>query len=303
MEPLTVRSVIARFETWAIKHLSRGTVLNYRRHLERFAAAVGDVDVTTLRAHHLIEWARTWHEVVSVQRAWNWLCRDAEIITSNPFKNVKRPRLGKRKRIFEPAEQVKLLRACPADFRRYLIALRETIARPQEARVFAWEQLRSCDPALPMREALLTGHAYFELDEFKHRHLRAEPDCVRVIPISPRLGRLLLRLCAQELPAAGLCLVTGRGREWTKEAVRLRMKRLRDRLGYVKDKRGEQVVAYTFRHTAATIAVARGARDRVLAELMGHTTARTTARYQHLQTGHLLDAMRRIRRRRPPEAA
>jgi site-specific recombinase XerD len=33
-------------------------------------------------------------------------------------------------------------------------------------------------------------------------------------------------------------------------------------------------------------------RDKVLAELMGHTNTRTTQRYQHLQAKHLADAIR-----------
>lgn len=297
MQTVTVSALIARFETWAIKRLATGTVLNYQRHLRRFLLAVGDVDVATLRAHHLMEWANTWHEIVSIQRCWNWACRDAQILTSNPFENVKRPRQGKRKRIFERAELMKFLRAAAVDLRRYLIALRESIARPQEARALDWSHLRTCDATIPIAAALTTGYAYFELEDFKHRHLRADPDSVRVIPITPRLGRLLLRIAGQELPKQGVILQTSRGQSWTKEAVRLRVKRLRIRLNIGRDKRGENIVAYTFRHTAATAAVARGIRDRVLADLMGHTGTRTTSRYQHLNTQHLLEAMRRISRR------
>lgn len=294
MQIVTVGALVARFETWAIKHLSRGTVLNYRRHLLRFQTVVGDVDVTTLRAHHLMEWASTWHEIVSIQRCWNWACRDAQIIEHNPFAKVKRPRQGKRKRIFERSELVRFTRAASPDLRLYFIALRESIARPQEARALDWSHLRTCDKSLSLGAALLTGFAYFELEEFKHRHLRADPDVTRIIPITPRLGRLLLRIAGEQLPTKGIVLQTSRGCAWTKEAVRLRVKRLRVKLGIGRDKRGENVVAYTFRHTAATAAVARGMRDRTLADLMGHTSARTTARYQHLQTAHLMEAMRRM---------
>lgn len=298
MASLTVRGLIARFETWAIKHLSAGTVLNYRRHLARFADQVGDVDVEVLKKYHLVEWATTWHEFVSIQRAWNWAWREAELIDNNPFARVKRPRPGCRRRIFDSEGLAQFLRASAQDLRRYLVALRESIARPQEVRAFRWEDLRSCDPSKTMRDAIATGYAYFALADFKARERRSDPNAMRIVPVTPRLGRLLLRVAGSELPAAGVVFVTDRRVAWTKEAVRLRVKRLRDRLKLRPDERGENIVAYTFRHTAATFAVAHGIRDRVLADLMGHTQTRTTARYQHLSTAHLLEAMRRVSSRK-----
>ena len=50
---------------------------------------------------------------------------------------------------------------------------------------------------------------------------------------------------------------------WTANAVRLRVARLRLRAGLAPDGGGEEVVAYTLRHTAATEASARGLRDRL----------------------------------------
>jgi site-specific recombinase XerD len=74
--------------------------------------------------------------------------------------------------------------------------------------------------------------------------------------------------------------------------------RLRDKVGLGPDENGEQVVAYTMRHTSATRASARGVRDRVLAELMGHTSTTTTQRYQHLQADHLAEAIKRVNGRK-----
>lgn len=298
MQSLTLFEVIARFETWAIKHLSRGTVLNYRRLLNRFAQAVGNIPAQDLRAHHLLEWGTTWHEIQAVQRCFNWACGDAELIERTPFNRVKRPRLGQRKRIFDRAELVRFLRSSPTDFRAYLLALRETIARPQEIRAIQWDMLRACDPQKTIEEAFLAGECYFELQEFKAKERRRDADAVRVIPVPPRLARMLLRAARGSLPVMGSVFETSRGRAWTKEAVRLRMKRLRKKLGIVPDKRGETLVAYSIRHTSATNASANGIRDRTLADLMGHTTTRTTARYQHLQTIHLLEAMNRLAKRR-----
>ena len=75
----TLSQAIARFEAWATKNLAPGTVVDYRRHLKRFLANVGDIAVVELRAHHLVSWGKTWHNIVSVQRCFNWLA-EVELI-------------------------------------------------------------------------------------------------------------------------------------------------------------------------------------------------------------------------------
>lgn len=77
-------------------------------------------------------------------------------------------------------------------------------------------------------------------------------------------------------------------------ALRCRFRVLRRRLGIERDRRGETIVPYSFRHTGATIAAASGVRDRILADVLGHIETKTIARYQHLQRGHLVDAMRKV---------
>ena len=73
---------------------------------------------------------------------------------------------------------------------------------------------------------------------------------------------------------------------------------LREKLGLGPDENGENIVAYTMRHTSATRATACGVRDKLLAELMGQTNTATTQRYQHLQAEHLADAIRRVNGRK-----
>ena len=85
--------------------------------------------------------------------------------------------------------------------------------------------------------------------------------------------------------------LTSKGRPWTNNAVRCCMRRLRKKCGFDEDGQ-ERLVAYTFRHTAATFAVANGVRDRVLADLMGHVQPSMTQKYIHLQPAHLISAIR-----------
>lgn len=291
---LTLAAAVEKFLCWAQRHLRARTVIEYRRYLQRFARHVGDIDVSDLRAFHLVDWGTTWHRIQAVQRCFNWLV-EVEYVERSPFNRVKRPRPGRRRRTFTRAEFCRLLRAAALDFRRFLIALRETIARPQEVRALRWNEIESADATLPIERALVCGKAYFRVEEYKSRERRACPDDPRIIPITRRLGRLIVRLSAK-CPTKGREIFrTDRGAAWSKEATRLRLGRLRKRLGLDRDARGEHLVCYSVRHTGATTAAAAGVRDRILADIMGHTNTRTTARYQHLEVSHLTAAFDELR--------
>jgi integrase len=256
-----------------------------------------------LKPHHLMKWGKSWHRIQAIQRLFNWGEREAELIAHNPFRKLKRPPLGQRRRTLDRGGLVKLLRLAAHDFRAYLLTLRESICRPQEARAVRWEEIHHDGPECDRLPALRSGRAFFVLHEFKARERGVDPNRPRIIPISVRLGRLLARLAQRQASVTGPVLLSADGVPWTKEAVRLRMKRLRRRAGMKADHRGEQVVSYTFRHSMATAAAAAGVRDRVLADLMGHTTTRTTARYQHLDAGHLSDALHQVHKRQRQKKA
>jgi len=292
---LTLSEAMRKFQSWAEKNLAPGTVADYNRHLQRFFAAVGDLPLSDFRAHHLVSWGKTWHNIVAVQRLFNWLA-DVEIIARSPFTKVKRPRPGRRKRTFTRHEFARLCRRAAPDFRLFLLALRETIARPQEVRALRWSELESCDPSKSIDEALCHGLAYFAIEEYKSRERRADPDALRIIPVSRRFGRMLLRI-RRSATHSGEILRSSRGRPWTKEATRLRLARLRKAVGLGRDARGEALVCYSVRHTSATAACVKGIRDRILAYIMGHTNTRTTARYQHPAPIHLVEAIDAVMRR------
>ena len=228
-----------------------------------------------------------------MQRLFNWAHVDMELIDCNPFKSIKRPRLGGRKRVLSKLEAVKLLRNADDVFRPVLISLRESITRPQEVRALAWELIQWEGEHKGPLSAIAAGDAYFELHDYKSRKQRLDPDSPRVIHINRRFGRLLLRTARNCSTLQGPIFLNQHGLPWTANAVRLRVRRLCKRAGVVADHRGERVVAYTFRHTSATNACANGRPDRILAEIMGHTSTRTTARYQHLSHDHIRDAVER----------
>lgn len=294
----TLTLIRDEFLAWTGRFRAAKTVDNYRRYINRFIDQVGDLPVKELKSHHLLTWGETWHEIQAVQRMLSWATLDAELSERNPFKRVKRPPLGKRKRILDQGTLFKILRAARPEFRRFLVAMRETLARPQEIRSLCWEELFWSTKPNGMEAALLSGKALFVMEDYKARDRRLDPDTPRVIPITARLGRMLVRLAKSTEELTGPIFLNSRNKQYTNNAVRLRMRAIRKTLNIKPDHRGESVVSYTLRHTMATMATANGIRDRILADLLGHTSTRTTARYQHLQVEHLQDAMATVHARR-----
>lgn len=291
----TVRCLVDQFLAWMEGRNRPRTIDYYRAFLDRFAEAVAGVPIAELKKHHLLTWGKTWHELQAVQRLFNWACVDMELIDKNPFAKIKRPRPGRRRRVLERREMIAMLWEAKPEMRAFLLAMRETISRPQEIRALRWDNLRLDDESRSIEETLLAGDARFELWDYKARDRRADPDAPRVIFVSARLGRLLCRLRRRGVAGDGFVFRNAQNRPWTSNAVRLRVRRLCRRAKLAPDERGEDVVAYTFRHTSATHACVNGVPDRILAELMGHTNTRTTARYQHLSIDHLREALRRLR--------
>lgn len=293
---LSISALADQFFAFMNSRNAVGTIGYYRRHIERFAAAVNNIDVGQLRKHHLIGNCKSWHAMQAVQRLFHWAHYEMELIDRNPFKGIKRPRPGRRHRVLTGVEAAQVLRGADRVFRPVLIALRESIARPQEMRVVTWEMIRWEGQHKTALEALRAGDAFFELWEYKSRKQRSDPDAPRVILINARLSRLLIRSLRRPGKRTGSIFLNRHGKAFTSNAIRLRVRRLCRRLGIEADARGERVVAYTLRHTSATNACASGMPDRILADLMGHTTTRTTARYQHLSRRHLRNAVDKLER-------
>lgn len=280
-----------RFLAWAVKCRHATTVNVYRHYFEKFVKENGDIPLSRVNGAKLEEWALTWHASQAIVRLFRWCVADARLLKTNPVAHVKHPPKGERKRTLTPKESAKLLRASPADLRALLIGYRESFARPGELRAATWDDLYPKTTRAKLRTALRSGNAIIVLHEYKNRKRRRLPNDPRVILISPRLGRLLSRLMPSAWETNSPIFQSDKETGWTANAVRCRLRRLRRELKLGRDKRGENIVPYTFRHTGATEASAAGIRDRILADILGHTETSTTRRYQHLQTGHLRAAM------------
>lgn len=280
---ISLRQLIDRFLAFVQARQAPGTHAYYRHWLEQFLARVGDMPVVDVRRNHLAEFAVNWWQVQTVQRLFRWASVEMAIIDNDPFKGVKRPPLGNRRRVLSRRETVSLMRGSDLTFRPFLIAMQETAARPQEISAAQWTDLCDTNGVPDPETALSESGGWIQLSEFKGRKRRSNPNAVRCLFITDRLRRLLLRLWRAGGAARPTIFADSRGHRWNRNSLRCRMKRLRVRVGLGEDANGENAVLYTFRHSAATRLAAAGMGEHTLASILGHTSTRTTQRYVHLQ--------------------
>ena len=225
-----------------------------------------------LKPIHITRWIgnRGWqgaHEYNASRYAFRYFSWAVEqgILPKNPLAGMKRAKPMPRQRAITDGEYLAMLRATDSDFRRLLFALRQTGARPGELRELTWEQVRP-DHLLPR----------------EHKTV-AKVRKPRIIHLTPCMQRFLAVL--KKRSKSDYVFLNGRGRPWTSNAVRLRVARLRDKLGLADD-----VCAYLIRHAFGSNAILNGVDVATVAELMGHaSTEVTTSVYIHLaeQKSHL----------------
>lgn len=116
----------------------------------------------------------------------------------------------------------------------------------------------------------------------------------------PRLVYLPPEALTRELATAhpeGPLFRNSRGTAWTRNAVRTRFRRLREKYPALRG-----VVAYTYRASFATDALGGGVPDASVAALLGHTTTQTLHRFYNrlsARVEHLKGAAERATRPKP----
>jgi integrase len=284
-----------------------------RYYLQLFAEAhgwrkVNDKDCLPIHVEEWLtdhpEWKSEWTkaQVVSViMRPFNWAAKK-RLIPANPFRGVEKTQ-GEPRRPMTDAAFQKLLRhatvwtkrkrsgnrylsgrkVCPSDkkrrqrpspagrFRQVLIFLRFTGCRPIEARNLEWS-----DVDLEACELVIRRH--------KTAKKTRKP---RRVPIHPVVLKLLVFIRKLNQPGTHVFL-THRKTPWAHGSLAQRLKRCRRAAGVAEDAK-----LYGLRHRFGTAAILNGVDLKTLAELMGHTTTRTTEHYLHLagQRQHLAEAM------------
>ncbi len=287
MTTVLVRDAVKRFLDNIVDDVSPATFKLYKLYLGKFAKKYGKLPLTQVTPALVRKWGLTYHPVQAVQRLMSWCKKEALLIKTNNLEGMKKMPRGRRLRTVARRERVVMMRAATKKFRRILIALDESIARPGELRRALWEELKSSGMFPLTRANLVNGRCFLFLDGFKAQNLMHDEFTIRVVPISKRLGRMIARQWVDEAPPAGHIFLNRNNRPWSVNAVRLAMRSLRRKAKLVADHRGENVVAYSMRHSGATSAIIAGVDLKSLADLMGHKDVRMTSRYVHLCPDHL----------------
>lgn len=246
------------------RHNDPATYKWYRHFLQSFCKLHGRVPARDLKPIHVTRWldAQAWkggrrNAVTAVKRAFNWADQQG-VLSPNPLRTVQKPPAGRRTRIVTPGERAEILAAVKdRNFNEFLTALYLTGCRPSEvARVTA------------ANVNLDLGVWVF--DEHKTGKKTGRP---RVVYLDPGMAELSRRLVA-ERPEGPLFPSWKLGRPFSKNAVRVRFRRLRERLPHLAG-----VVAYAYRHSYASEALENGVGIAQVAELLGHVDTRMVSKH------------------------
>jgi integrase len=263
--PVTVAEAVALF-TDNTPHVKPSTRELYARHLARLIDGIGELQLARVTGLVLSRWVQklavgpTTRGIVlrSVSAFFGW-CARQELIPKNPARQVPAPpaRSRGREAVIPADVHAKLLAAAPPALRTFLELLHATGARPGElCRLTA--------------AAFDADNGVAVLTEHKSDHT-GRPRLI----FFPPAAAARVRELAERHPAGPL-LRNSHGRPWKPKAVAWALNRLCRRLKV-------KVIAYGFRHTFATDALAAGVPDAQVAALLGHgSTAMLHRHYSHI---------------------
>jgi integrase len=302
--------VIEAFLAWSRQQLSEDTHRVNRYYCQLFAEHCGQVAAREIKPFHLTAWIsemmsperverekarrkkdveegrveprkqgrepKVWGQAtahnarVVAFRVFSW-AKDEGLLPENPLAGMKRPKPTPRQRAMTDDEFNALYAQAGGPFKDFLLALRETGARPKEVRELRWEQVQA-------DRWVLT----------KHKTSR-KVQKARVIYLSETMKAMMARLRGNGHTHVFL---NTEGQPWTMNAVRLQVSRLRKALGLPDD-----LCAYLARHGFGTRAILNGVNPAVVAELMGHSSLEMVGKvYVHLadQHEHLQQAVEKV---------
>jgi integrase len=286
---LTVAEAFDAFLDWASREKKPATFEHYRYFLQSFAdTGVKAKAVTDLIPHHLTRWlqAHGWNStsrnraVSCVKRALSW-CVQEGLIPDSPLKAVKKDRMLRREKTVTPEEQAKInAEVKDQAFRLYLFAMGQTGARSMEVRMVTAADVLDGEWVMKSKDFDRTG---------KYRH----------IYLTPEMAELTRALC-DKYPEGPL-FRNARGLPWTHNAIRIRFRNLRKKLGLPRG-----VVATALRHTWVTDALEAGIPIATVSELAGHRSTKMVEQvYSKLseRKAHLRAAAEKALKRREGNTA
>jgi integrase len=163
---LTVADAVATYLDWSSLHQAPSTTYGYRWYGNAFAALHGDHLAVELPRYYVTRWvdemvsSGRWTSpntmasaVAALARIFSW-CTEEGLLKANPLAGMKPGKRRSRQRVLTDAEYRALLRGAHPAFRRILVALRWTGARPCELRAATWADVQYGDDGRPARIVL-----------------------------------------------------------------------------------------------------------------------------------------------------
>lgn len=282
---VTLNELAARFLAYCERERSAATLRWYVNFLDSFDKHYeGRID--DLKRSHIDawlaehpDWSKTSrrHAITVIKRLINWAFEEGHIgEVPTGLRKLKRPAGSKRDTIVSEENHKRMLEASDTAFCQVLTALWETGARPKEIREVT-------------SEMIILEAGVWLLKEHKTVEATQKP---RIIYLTETMKELSAELIKQN--PTGPIFRNSKGQPWTMNAIRLRMKRLRERLSLPKG-----TVAYAYRHTYATNGLKNGVQIAEMTELLGHSNSKMLSEhYGHLsqKTAHMRDVAQRASR-------
>lgn len=275
-----VADLIESFLACNRPRLSTETMRNYDWYGQAFAEHSGYLLANDLKPFHVTAfiggnkgWGRTtqYNARRTLFRIFSWATEEGMLV-ANPLRGMKRPKPLPRNRAMTETEFRSLLKGeRMIRFKTFLYALWATGCRPKEARTLRWENVRETQ---------------WVFNEHKTFHKTRKP---RVVYLTGSMQRLMSVLRLRS--TSDFVFLNCRGKPWSCNAVRIRIEKLRKKLGLADD-----LCAYLIRHAFGTNAIVNGVDVATVAELLGHTSLEmVSTTYLHLadQKTHLNDAVER----------
>jgi integrase len=268
-DTLRVATVCDLFLDYSQKHHAADTYRAYKDYLQDFCAMHASLLGRDLKPLHVSRWLDAhpgWkgsqrNAIVAIKRAFNWADTEG-LLQPSPIKSVKKPPQRHRDRVLTPTERQEILAAIKdLAFREFVFAMMETGARPGEVR------------------KVTAANVNLELGVwvFKEHKTAKRTGKPRVIYLNVAMVDLTRKL-VEKYPEGPLFRGPRSKRGNTRNGIRCRFKRLREKLPHLKG-----VISYTARHSFATQALVNGVGLAHVAELMGHVdTSMVSSHYAHL---------------------
>lgn len=270
-DPL-IAVLVDKWLAHAKRHVRQETWENYQRYALAFCAYAGGLNVSELGARHVEQWIETqpqWGQasrraaITVAKMALQWAA-DEGLIGRNPLRKLRRPASTRRGVLIGDVDHRRMLAATDRHFRKVLIALRHSGCRPGEiAAVTPWHYDAE--------------NGLWRFERHKSSDKTSRPRIVPLTGCLDTLTRILTHYAPKDRPPGPLFLNRVK-QPWTRNAIRLRMRGLRRKLGLP-----EGTVAYSYRHAFVTDGLANGVDALTMATIVGHTSTDMILRhYSHL---------------------